>query len=449
MLAQRVKALSELLKEHLSRGTLRALLVRGVSGTFLLTGINLSFNLAISLTLARILGADGFGAYSYAVAVIGLLTVPALCGFENVVIRNVSVLDTSGNLGLMKGLLKRASQIVTGTAVLLCLLVLACEWMFGGHHSSDLSRCLQIGVVLLPVLVITRLIQSAMQGLNKVVPGQMPERLFHPVLFLAAVVTTWSMAPGNFSPETAIILHIGCAMFALAAGAVILARSLPSGFREAPESYETWEWLKSALPLLAVMATHVLIHQTDIIMLGMLSTARNVGIYRAVTKGAELISFALFIISPALGPIIARLHHEGDMVRLQKTVAVGATACAAMALPVSLVMIFFGKYLLLLFGAEFVDGTSALSILSVAHFFNAFAGVAGIALVMSGRERDAALGFTTGAVVNVVLNAVLIPRFGMEGAALATGASLVLLNSILVLRARLSLSIRSTALRFV
>jgi O-antigen/teichoic acid export membrane protein len=68
---------------------------------------------------------------------------------------------------------------------------------------------------------------------------------------------------------------------------------------------------------------------------------------------------------------------------------------------------------------------------------------------MTGHERDAAFGITVGATANVILNALLIPRWGMEGAAIATGFSLLLWNVILVVRTRQRLGIRPTALGFV
>ena len=75
-------------------------------------------------------------------------------------------------------------------------------------------------------------------------------------------------------------------------------------------------------------------------------------------------------------------------------------------------------------------------ILSAAQVVNVSAGLVAQILIMTGHVRDAAIGMTLGAVVNVLLNALLIPRWEIEGAAVATGISLVVWSLFLSGRVR-------------
>ena len=98
-----------------------------------------------------------------------------------------------------------------------------------------------------------------------------------------------------------------------------------------------------------------------------------------------------------------------------------------------------------LFGQEFVSGSPALIILSGAQLVNAAAGSVGLTLMMTGHERSTAYGLFVSAVVNVVLNAVLIPQFGVVGAAVATATSTILWNVLLIIEVYRKLGIDSTA----
>jgi O-antigen/teichoic acid export membrane protein len=93
-----------------------------------------------------------------------------------------------------------------------------------------------------------------------------------------------------------------------------------------------------------------------------------------------------------------------------------------------LFLIFLGHYFLNIFGQDFVDGKGALIILSVGRLLNVAFGSVGAIMIMTGHEREAAFGVGVSAVANVMLNATLIPKWGINGAALATTISLILWN---------------------
>ena len=90
-----------------------------------------------------------------------------------------------------------------------------------------------------------------------------------------------------------------------------------------------------------------------------------------------------------------------------------------------------GHWFLLIFGEAFTGGYTAMLILCAAHVVNAAGGCVGVILTMSGHERAAAVGLAVTVVLNITLNAVLIPRYGMTGAAAASLVSELVKNIIL------------------
>ena len=132
---------------------------------------------------------------------------------------------------------------------------------------------------------------------------------------------------------------------------------------------------------------------------------------------------------------------------IYRVITIAARATLALALPVAFTLVLFAKPLMgMVFGSEFERGSIALIILCTAQVINAGAGSVNEILNMTGNEMDTALGMTIGAVTNVLLNVMLIPKWGIEGAALATGISLIVWNLILIIRVQKRLGIDSTAL---
>jgi O-antigen/teichoic acid export membrane protein len=90
------------------------------------------------------------------------------------------------------------------------------------------------------------------------------------------------------------------------------------------------------------------------------------------------------------------------------------------------------RWILALFGSGFTSGSTSLAILAGGQFVNVVTGSVGFILMMCGYEklmRNTILGI---ALLNMLLNFLLIPWFGVNGAAIATAVSLALMNLILV-----------------
>nr|WP_277879386.1 polysaccharide biosynthesis C-terminal domain-containing protein [Coleofasciculus sp. FACHB-712] len=98
----------------------------------------------------------------------------------------------------------------------------------------------------------------------------------------------------------------------------------------------------------------------------------------------------------------------------------------------------------MLFGSSFVEGLPALVILTVGQMVNALSGSVGFLMTMTGHQREAALIIGSSAILNVVLNAALIPYLGINGAALSTALTTALWNIIMLVYVNKQLKINST-----
>jgi O-antigen/teichoic acid export membrane protein len=180
--------------------------------------------------------------------------------------------------------------------------------------------------------------------------------------------------------------------------------------------------------LLLIGGLGVVNTQTDIILLGILRSPTDAGVYRVASRGAEFIEFVLLAVNAPLAPMMARLYARGEGRRLQRMITSSARMITLLSAPVALGLIVFADGFLGLFGGEFVQGRGALTILAAAQLVNAFFGSVAMALTMTGHERDTLRGLLLAAVLNVSMNFAFIPLFGTIGAAIATATSIITWN---------------------
>lgn len=188
----------------------------------------------------------------------------------------------------------------------------------------------------------------------------------------------------------------------------------------------------------------------DILMLGSMAGPAAAGVYKVATRGAELLTFSLAVISVPLGPSLARLHAAGDKVRLQSEVRRWAWIAFIPAALLAIMFLFKGDVFLGLFGSEYLgeDVIITLSVLTIGQLLHVAAGPVGLLLVMTGHERYAAQSLAVGAFLNVGLNSVLIPVWGIRGAAVATTVSTVLFATLLIVFVKQRLKINPTIFQY-
>ena len=112
------------------------------------------------------------------------------------------------------------------------------------------------------------------------------------------------------------------------------------------------------------------------------------------------------------------------------------------ATPLALILFIWGKTLLtLIFGTEFEVGYSALVILVLAQLVNASFGAIGVLMNMTRNEKFLARALGIASAANVILNIILIPFFGIIGAATATVISIAIWNTLLFVVAKRKIGI--------
>jgi O-antigen/teichoic acid export membrane protein len=406
-------------------------LAADAAGTALLNVATVALNFAITVVLTRTLGAGGYGAYAFGLAWAVVLSAPANLGLTPLVVRSIVEYRTRSNWALLRGLLRRANQVVLATSVALA----AGAAIVGIFVVPDgqLRRPLFVALLLVPVTALISLRQAAMQGFHRVVVGRTPETVIAPLAFLGSLGVIGLGAGSRLTPAVALALNVTALLIAFGAGAWLLRRTLPRAVRSATPEYETGSWVRSGLPLLLLSCVLAVNAQVGVIAVGSLAGTADAGVYSVANRAANLISFLLIATSYPLMPLVSRLHAEGDLIRLQQVATRAVRVLVLCCFPVALVLAVFATPILSLFGSGFEGGATALRICSIGELVNVTTGFAGTILVMTGHEKRLAKGAIGGALANVVLSFALAPFWGASGAAIGLVAGMTLSNTYLAL----------------
>ena len=176
----------------------------------------------------------------------------------------------------------------------------------------------------------------------------------------------------------------------------------------------------AGLPLLSATILALVFHRMDLLMLSKMSTAEEVGLYAAAVRIIDVIVLLPRILATAVYPALRQQTDAGVQATLEllaDSLRVSLTLCTLAGLGV---WVFARLALVWIPGPEFEGATTALRLLSWGVVLQGGAHLGARLLLAIDAERYFTLVAALSLACNFVLNLLWIPRYGIEGAALAT-----------------------------
>jgi len=181
-------------------------------------------------------------------------------------------------------------------------------------------------------------------------------------------------------------------------------------------------------PMAVSAASFLLMQSMDVLMLTKLTTYETVAYYSAAIKLTMIVAIVLASVNSVIAPQISEHYFSKQFNLLKENIKKGTRLIFLVTFPLIIALALLPTLALSFFGEDYVSAKSALLILLVGQVVNALCGSVGIYLNMTGKQKSFQLILVSALILNIVLNYVLIPKFGMVGAAIATSASMILWN---------------------
>ncbi len=422
----------EKFSKWLKESEIKEQIIKGSAGSFLVYVLFAALSLAISMGLARILGADGYGAYANATAWANIFIPFATFGFTTLLVRDISIFRSQKNWSLMKGLLRFSDRFVLILSLFLMVVFYGLTWLlFSGPDKQLMFKAMVIATPFIPLWAFAYLRQSSIRGLEDATRSLIPDMVIRPGLVVVFIIVFFVIWPELINVDIVMVISLGASAIALFVAMKWFRNALPPQLKSHPPNYQAKTWISTSIPLFILGSMQIVLPQIPVVMLGVFSNADNVGLFSATYRLANTLAFLPGAVRIVMGPIMARMYAERENQKLQKLLTMTVWGTFIFDLLLGLFFILLRKPLLSIFGPEFLVAQWALIILIISNIIDALMGNSSILLSMIGKERIVALSYVFVVIINIVLNIFLIPYYGYIGATLVSAFCLILVKIIL------------------
>ncbi|MGJ3237554.1 MAG: oligosaccharide flippase family protein [Anaerolineae bacterium] len=423
--------------------------LRAISTTFLLNIGFAGLTFALTIVLARTLGSTELGAYNYAETWVEVLLLIALLGFNQLLVRKMPAYQVQQRWDLWNGIQKFAIRSSFLFSILLALLFVAIIWMLFGTNSFTFSTdnfpqiilepknslIIQVCIIaafLLPIRAIIVIQQSILHGMGYIASGLIPDYFLRVgghflVLLFLILLTSYSL-----SANIVMGAHFFVALFTAFVGWVMIRKWRLPEAQSVPAIYEAPKWLFTNLGFITNSLATLLTSRMNILILGAFTTLDQIGYYGVVLRIVAVIVLAQTATNAVLRPRIAQLFAEKKADELQDLITLGVRSVVIVSFPIGVAFILFGRFILELFGSEFVVAYPMLIVMCIGQMMNTFSGPVGNLLTMTKYEWEQSFASLFVLVISFIFALILIPLYGGLGAAIATAIGFAIRNFVLV-----------------
>ncbi len=405
-------------------------IAKGAGITFFGDFFGKGVNFISQILIARLLGTELFGLYALGLVIFNVAQTLAGMGLSQGVVRYVAIHDGAGNPEKVKGtiLLSVGLPFIVGSVIGL-VLFLAADGIANNIGKPELSRVIKITSFGVPFMAAMMASIAATRGFKKMQYYVYVKNIFHPIANLALIVLFYWFGLRLLGAISAWIIAAG---LGLILGIYYIKKEFPE-FSKVKAAFEAKELLKFSGPLVLVGFLQMLFIRTDILMLGYFRTSAEVGVYNAVSQIMILLVMVLMAFNSIFSPMVADLYNRNQLNELNRLLKIVAKWVFLLTLPIFMIMVVSPKELLSIFGPEFVSGWPAFLILALFFFLTISLGPVTQTLIMAGLQKLELYNTLGSLLLNIILNLLLIPKFGLFGAAMATGISSLCLHVVRLL----------------
>lgn len=379
--------------------------------------------LTMQIFLARWMESFEYGIFVLVWTVVIIAGSVASFGFHTSVIRYVSEYRERGMPGELRGMLLTSRLFTLVVSSLVAALGLAGVWVLKSWIASYYIVPFYLGMICLPMVALGDVLEGIGRGNSWTYWALGPIYIVRPTLILLLMGGAILLGFPADAPTAMVVAILATYLTALGQMAGI-GRNLSKILAPASPAFRLREWIVVSLPIFLVEGFFFLLTNMDVLMVGFFMQPHDVAVYFATIKTLALVHFVYFAVKAGAAQRYAQFTHS-DPARLAKFARETVSWTFWPSLVLALFLLAVGRPMLMLFGSEFVAGYPLLFIQMIGVVARAAVGPAESLLTMSGNQNACAGVYGATLALNLTLCMVLIPEFGLWGAAIATGLSMM------------------------
>ena len=386
--------------------------------------LDLSISFFAKVAIARVLGPVNYGNVYLGITVLTLATTLCLLGFQNGIARYLPRFEKDAD---KLGVFLSATYIAVPLSIIVAAGIVVSAPIIAelAFQNSDIAPYLRVFGLVVPFAVVIKLAVGSIQGLHLATPRVVIENIAPSISRMAFVAIAILLGAKTLGLALAYALAYIVTGFI---GAYYLYRYMPKLTRVSP-NMKYRELAIFSLPLIVSGAVSFLLNDLDTLMLGYYKDSFSVGIYNVIYPIAQVVMIFLSSFGFLFMPIISGFDAEGLNDKIKRIYQTITKWVFLFTVPILFVIVVFPDLTIrYTFGVEYLVGSTTLIALSIAFFSHAVTGPNSGILTAIGETNLIMWDNIFVALINALLNILLIPRYGFFGAGVATAISYAILN---------------------
>ena len=374
---------------------------------------------ASMVLLARWLGSHDFGIYAYVVVIVTLLGLAFSFGFNSSGLRFIATYLAQKKLRRLSGFLRQSYRIVLILSMLGAVVGSGLVYVLKDVIEPYYVMPLLVGLLCVPVWTVLNQMEATARAFGWVNLAYIPGYVLRPMM-LIAFVGGLVLFGGHPDAVSALWAMTGACVMALLAQGLFVYFGARNHLSDVRPAFHTRHWLAASLGFLMIDGFRMLLDNTDILLIGRFLDPHDVAVYFAVIRTSGLIAFVSFSVVALAVPKFAEIHSAGTRQELQKFVTNVIRLIFWPSLLAALAVAGLGPFLLSLFGPDYGIGYPTMLVVLAGLVLRSSTLPVEYLLTMTGHHRDTVRVYGFAALANIALNLMLIPAFGIIGAAAGT-----------------------------
>lgn len=385
-----------------------------------------------TFVVSKELGAGAYGIFEMCFTAMMIIATLGKFGMDSALVRLIPQYKEHNKPGAIPKVYRNSLWFGTAMgAVLGIMLFFSAEWLARVFGTEEYAWGFKLTAIIVVPLVWWFINSEALRAFKRMIPYAAMQQ---GAMFLLATLLLWTLpweglAAGFQVPVIAFYIAV---VIVSGISFWVLKSSLDreKGKEGTPDSIRFL--LQLSTPIFVSGSMFLVMSWTDTLMLGYFADEVAIGVYRVIFKIASLITFTQFAINSIAAPMYAQFHARNsvkDMAQITRQIGM---LNLLFAIPIFAAIAIFPEFITGMFGEEYKVGAMEMVVLAAGQLVNSLCGPNMTLLNMTGKERNAQAIMLLAAGANLLFNFLLIPRYGIMGAAIATSVSMAIWNIVSV-----------------
>lgn len=414
-----IEKILRLSKDGIINKSIKVLLIR-------IVGVILFFSLTLFLT--NFFSAQEVGKYDFSRSFLIILGGIATIGMNQSILYYSGYLTSKQALSSLKYVYFKMLRILfISSAILLVFPFLLGEDLINTFFQKEVFELVVKTTAILFLFSLTILNIDVFRAINKIYASEIIRNILRYVPFFTFSILLFIFDKNNWL--------LDAFLFGFVLTGIVSTIYLLLAFKKESTSDKNLgidisykEILKRSSPMAISSMAFLLMQSIDVILIGKFLTFTDVAYYSVTVKLTMVIGLVLSSVNAVNAPIISNLFNSNDRKGLEKNIQKTTRLIFTLTIPVILGLTLLSGLILGFFGSEYLVAQNTLYVLLIGQVFNAFCGSVGVYMNMTGKQVVFQYLLLAAFILNVVLNWVLIPKYGIIGAAFATSGSMIFWN---------------------